>query len=82
MGTEMSSTKSHSPFGATLSIVSVAISRKAVSSLRTMRGVKPRLISRRSWVCRGSSSSIRGSLTMLPGRTPPPEQKIGWFLET
>ena len=58
------------------------MARKAVSSLRTMRGVKPRLIRLRSWVWRGSASSISPILAGLLGRTPNAELKISWCFET
>ena len=69
-GTEIASTKSHSPLLATASIASLVISRKRSSSLPTMRGVKPLLMSPRSWACLGSPSSIKPSFTGLPSQDP------------
>ena len=46
-GAAMSQTKSHSPFGATRSMISVQMRRIVASWSRTRRGVKPRLTSLR-----------------------------------
>jgi len=81
-GTEMASTKSHSPLWATASMASVVIWRKTVSSFFTMRGVKPRLMRLRSRPWRGSPSSMSPIFAGFPGRTPCSEVKSSWCFDT
>jgi hypothetical protein len=83
-------TKSHSPFGATLSTISRASSRTCGSMRAIMRGVKPRFTSLRRVVCRGGSMWIiccRMSCSSISGMSaftalPLSEEKSAWFFDT
>jgi len=57
-GAAMSQTKSHSPFGATRSMIPVQMRRIVCSWSRTRRGVKPFATSLRRRECSGSSIEI------------------------
>src|SRR5271157_1860941 len=83
-------TKSHSPLSATLATISRASSRTWISRRPMVRGVKPRLTSFRSWVCRGGSMWIscccisRRSVSTMSAlmQVPRSEEKSSGSLET